>query len=297
MTIKNLVFEGGGVKGITYAGAIHELDVNGLLSDVESVAGTSAGAITAALLALDYSSKDIIDIINNLNFKSFEDGFDPLRLLTTYGLYKGDAFLNWMKEKIKHAGLPEDITFDDLYHQNKKYKTLRIFATDLYTQSIQEFSVKTTPNTIVAEAVRASMSIPIFFKSWQFSNNQPNNHLYVDGGVLLNYPLSIFDGNSNNFSETLGFYLENTSGKPIINAFGSDHITHYIKSLFDTLLQAQNIDFSVDKVSQSRTVIIDDLGISATDFSLTEQQKQDLMKEGQKATKAFIDKHNLITPV
>lgn len=297
MTIKNLVFEGGGVKGIAYAGAIHELDVNGLLSDVESVAGTSAGAITAALLALDYSSNDIIDIINNLNFKNFEDGFDPLRLLTTYGLYKGDVFLNWMKEKIKHAGLPEDITFNDLYHQNKKFKTLRIFATDLYTQSIQEFSVKTTPHTIVAEAVRASMSIPIFFKSWQFSNNQPNNHLYVDGGVLLNYPLSIFDGNSNNFNETLGFYLENTSRKPTVNAFGNDHITHYIKSLFDTLLKTQNIDFSVDKVSQSRTVIIDDLGISATDFSLSEQQKQDLMKEGQKATKAFIDKHNLITPV
>ena len=63
------------------------------------------------------------------------------------------------------------------------------------------------------------------------------------------------------------------------------------------MLKTQNIDFSVDKVSQSRTVIIDDLGISATDFSLSEQQKQDLMKEGQKATKAFIDKHNLITPV
>ena len=293
MRLKNLVFEGGGVKGIAYAGAIKVLDEHQLLAGIENVAGTSAGAITASFLSLGYSASEITEIINTLNFKNFEDGFDPLRVLTTYGLYKGDAFLNWMKEKIKAVGLPENVTFDYMANKSKTKINLRVFATDLYTQNIQEFSAALTPDTLVAEAVRASMSIPIFFKSWQFSNQQPNDHIYVDGGVLLNYPIETFDTKDAISKETLGFYLKNLSGKPTVQPFGHDHLIHYVKSLFDTLLLAQNIDFDEDKEEESRSVIINDLGISATDFGLTDAQKQALMSEGEKATLAFINKYKL----
>ena len=51
---RNLVFEGGGVKGIAYAGALKELEKKGLLTSLQRVAGTSAGAITATLLAVGY---------------------------------------------------------------------------------------------------------------------------------------------------------------------------------------------------------------------------------------------------
>jgi len=47
----NLVFEGGGIKGIAYAGALEVLEKENILSDIKRVAGTSAGAITATLLA------------------------------------------------------------------------------------------------------------------------------------------------------------------------------------------------------------------------------------------------------
>ena len=40
---KNLVFEGGGVKGIAYVGAMEVLDKEGILNNIERVAGTSAG--------------------------------------------------------------------------------------------------------------------------------------------------------------------------------------------------------------------------------------------------------------
>ena len=48
---RNLVFEGGGVKGIAYAGAIGVLERKGILKDIRRAGGASAGAITAALLA------------------------------------------------------------------------------------------------------------------------------------------------------------------------------------------------------------------------------------------------------
>lgn len=70
-TIKNLVFEGAGVRGIAYAGAIKELENNKLISQIEKVGGTSAGAITAMMLALGYSSDEIGEIISQTKLNKF----------------------------------------------------------------------------------------------------------------------------------------------------------------------------------------------------------------------------------
>lgn len=284
-TYKNLVFEGGGVKGIAYAGAIEILEKNDLLSTAENVAGTSAGAITATLVALNYNADEITKAIMNLDFKSFEDGFNPFRLFTSYGLYKGNAFLNWMKSKIRQVNLDENITFEEL-HNLGGYKGLKIFATDLYTKNIQEFSFKKTPKTIIAEAARASMSIPLFFKAWQFSNQIPNDHLFIDGGVLYNYPIDVFE----DLEDTLGFYLTNLHSKPKLTRFGKYHFAEYIKYLLETLLKSQNIAFDQDKEEQLHSVLIDDLGISATDFKLTKEMKLDLIGQGKLATKLYLKK-------
>ena len=72
--IKNLVFEGGGMRGISFAGAIGELEKQGLLKDVEKVCGTSVGAITALTLALGYTAKEMEAIISGTNPQKFNDG-------------------------------------------------------------------------------------------------------------------------------------------------------------------------------------------------------------------------------
>lgn len=70
---KNLVFEGGGVKGIAYVGALEKLDEEGILKDIERVAGTSAGAMLAVLVGLGYTAKEIGDILWEINFQNFMD--------------------------------------------------------------------------------------------------------------------------------------------------------------------------------------------------------------------------------
>ena len=60
---RNLVFEGGGVKGIAYAGAVAVLEDKEILPDIRRVAGTSAGAITAVLLALGASPQSVRRIV------------------------------------------------------------------------------------------------------------------------------------------------------------------------------------------------------------------------------------------
>lgn len=289
-TIKNLAFKGGGVLGIAYAGAIQVLEEKGVLATVERVAGTSAGAITAALVSLNYSSAEITPIVKGTNFSLFEDKKDPLRIPFTYGFYAGDALFKFIQDKITAKGLPADLTYRDM--QSRGFKDLHVFASDLNVQTIQEFSFETTPDAIVAESVRASMSIPLFFKAWKFSNGIPNNHLYVDGGLLYNYPLTAFDENGAPNSETLGFYLTDLNNVSGDNGLNFDQIEDYVKALFETLLEAQVIDFDKDPEMLARTVRLDDFGISATNFHLTDAQQQSLFDSGIKFTTEFFFAHS-----
>ena len=73
---KNLVFEGGGVKGIAYAGALQVLEAQGVLPDIRRVAGTSAGAIVASLVALGAGSSDVADVVGGTHFREFMDDYD-----------------------------------------------------------------------------------------------------------------------------------------------------------------------------------------------------------------------------
>ena len=289
--IRNLVFKGGGVLGIAYAGAIEVLEEKQILTQIQSVAGTSSGAITAALLSLKYSASDIYKIIQSTDFKMFQDGFDPLALASKYGLFKGDAFLMWMKQRITDKGLTATATFSDF--EKAGMLDLRVFAADLNIRGVKEFSVAKTPDTIVAEAIRASMAIPLFFDAWTFSNSIPDNHVYVDGGIIFNYPITTFDTEGTSNPETLGFYLEDTNGAQPDSTLGYDQLFQYVKDLLQTLTDAQAIDFENDPEEEKRTVKIDDFGISSTNFALTDDQKQQLYNSGKTATANYLTKFSV----
>jgi NTE family protein len=288
-SIENLVFKGGGVLGIAYAGAIEVLEAQNVLQGIKRVAGTSAGAITAALVSLRYTSAEITKIVNDTDFKSFEDGgiiFDALHVVNTYGFYKGDAFLNWMKTQIKNKGLDENATFKDF--ENAGCRELHVFASDLNIKDLKEFSTGATPNVPVAEAVRASMSIPLFFEAWTFSNNNPDNHIYVDGGMIYNYPLTIFDSVNTYNPNTLGLFLSNLGPSAPASNLQTGHFAEYVGSLVQTLLEAQVVNFEHDPDEEKRSVIIDNLGISPTNFKLTDDQKTALFNSGKKYTGDFL---------
>lgn len=286
----NLVLEGGGVKGIAYAGALKVLEDKNILPQIDKVAGTSAGAISAALVSMRYSAAEIETIVNNTNFASFEDHKGIFHIPSKYGLYQGEAFLDWMKKQISNKGIPEDATFADFIEKHNCLD-LRVFATDLNMHQVKEFSYKNTPTTIVAEAVRASMSIPLFFEAWQFPNGIPDNHIYVDGGTVYNYPISTFDVGNDLNEKTIGFHLDNLTGEDAPNDLGYHHLFKYVKSLFKTLLNAQVIDFEKNKAQQSQTVRINDFGISATNFKITSQEKQQLYDSGIKCATEFLENY------
>ncbi len=296
LSIENLVFKGGGVLGIAYAGAIEVIESKGMLDGIKRVAGTSAGAITAALVSLRYTSAEITNIVNQTNFKSFEDGSeigDALHFFKKYGYYEGDAFLNWMKQQIKNKGLDPNATFKDF--ADKGCRELHVFSTDLNTKGLKEFSTDKTPTVIVAEAVRASMSIPLFFEAWQFSNNNPDNHVYVDGGMIYNYPITIFDTSGTPNPNTLGLFLSNLGAAPAPSDLKTGMFIHYIESLVETMLDAQVINFEHDPDEEKRSIVIDNLGISPTNFKLSDSQKTDLYNSGKAYATQFLNAAEQVT--
>ncbi|MBQ1779971.1 MAG: patatin-like phospholipase family protein [Bacteroidales bacterium] len=192
----NLVFEGGGVKGIAYVGALEVLQEEGILQNVKRVAGTSAGAMMAVLVGLRYTADEVKEILWDLNFKKFMDSSfgivrDTKRLLEEFGWYKGDYFRNLMADLIKRKTGNGEITFNQLADMNK-FRKIYLVGANLSTGTSETFCHGDDYGGMkIADAARISMSIPLFFASVKEKGQE--NQFYVDGGLLDNYSIKTFD--------------------------------------------------------------------------------------------------------
>lgn len=207
---KNLALEGGGIRGIAYAGAFKVLEDQGVLQQIENVAGSSAGAITGLMLCIGYDSHAIDSILMSLPFQQFNDGKGGLygkykRIKKKYGIYKGDRYENWLKEMLIARTGNAELTFRELHLlklQNKNYRDLYCTGTNISKQRLEVFSFEKTPDFSVATAVRISGGIPIYFTPVALDNSlrkikkgDTTSYInyYTDGGMLCNYPISMFD--------------------------------------------------------------------------------------------------------
>ncbi|XP_078584950.1 uncharacterized protein LOC144867055 isoform X1 [Branchiostoma floridae x Branchiostoma japonicum] len=201
----NLVLEGGGAKGIAYIGAAKVLEDAGIMKNITRFGGTSAGAITAALLAIGMTSEEMMTTLSDVDlWKILMDGGKHWISWLNYASYAhnliyhkganpGNDFLEWFgkviansREVVEH-GLDGDITFLEL-HQVLKRELCIVSYNVQYARELY-FHVKTTPLMRVREAVRMSMSIPVAFEPYQ-----RGGFLHIDGGLVANYPIYCFDG-------------------------------------------------------------------------------------------------------
>lgn len=394
---RNLIFKGGAVKGIAYAGALMEIEAmyknkgKDFFKSVHRVAGTSAGAITALLIALKYSPQDIADelkkvknfsqllevdikvlkeavktmvemgekvVIQVQNFQEesrFWKTVDAAKLLlkggkTVYqnrssmgeffslsaqfskiqkflmdklnfkGFCEGEKIKEWIKKLVENKTKKKDITFKEL--KDMGFKDLYIVTTSLSPeQEIVVFNSeeKKWEDVSVVDAVRASMSIPFLFQPYEIEikdeKGEKKKHKYIDGGLLKNYHLRLFDklkyvntyiqGDEDfpRFNrETLGFslydppFLMKNDGieKKIDEVKQSQEeqkkqLYELIKEMFSVYLNAEDLlsKLEGEGSEQSRTISISNHGISTIDFNLTEPQQQELMKEGEIGVKKF----------
>lgn len=285
------IFEGGGVRGIGFIGAICCLEEKGY--EFQRVAGTSAGAIMAALLAAGYTGRELSSIMET-DFTQFLDrdalqsvpviGL-PLGLLVEKGIYQGDAIEDWMQDLLQKKGKTK---FGDVLLEGSS--RLKIIASDITKKEIMIL-----PDDLpkygfdpmefeIAKAVRMSASIPLFFKPVILKYGRSES-LIVDGGVLSNFPVWIFDTDDAPRWPTLGFRLIDSSQSNC--SAGKTDLFSYVIDILEAMIGVDQSLFLRDKDSV-RTVSIPTLGIKSTDFDLSPEESFRLYRSGYESCLQFL---------
>ncbi|MFM9978086.1 MAG: patatin-like phospholipase family protein [Sphingomonadaceae bacterium] len=240
-----LVFEGGGARGVAHVGALQAVEDSGYR--IDGVAGTSAGALVAVLVALGFEAEDIIDpedpykniittlgqtptgLLNERDWEQFQHlrnrgawaflmaalwgGVVNLataprvmgmiwRLIERSGHFSTvgiEAFVDTViRKRLKDineiAGLgreiPDRVTFAELANDWPTVIPLKIVATDVESGTLEIFTALRTPDVVVAEAVAASIAIPLVFRPAAIPSYRAGR--FADGGLVSNLPIWSF---------------------------------------------------------------------------------------------------------
>ncbi len=320
LPFENLAVEGGGIKGVAYAGALQVLEEVGLTAParIRRVSGTSAGSMAALMVALGYNAKEVQKVLLGTDFTRFEDAGDTglIRFAKDFGWFSGEVFLEWARCRVAEKTGAPDFTFRDLHEAKgpdgqRLYPDLHILTTDLDRRQSVILSYETVPCMPLALAVRMSGSLPLFFEAvkadlsrFQGDCKAPspatggNTNVFVDGGVLWNFPLEVFDqarfvredapdpDKEEVNLETLGLHLDPPGGEKPERAVHD--IPQYAKSLYETLVAVQVDQFQRTPCNIARSVRIDDLGVGTADFTISEELEKKLIRSGFDHTCSYL---------
>lgn len=324
---RNLIFEGGGVKGIAYVGAMQILHQRGLLEGIIRAGGASAGAINALIYSLGYSIREQHQILDSTDFRQFmDDSFgiirDIRRLAREYGWHRGDFVKSWIGDLVRHRLGSAEATFADLKAAGRP--DLYVIGANLTTGYSEVFSAEQHPDMPLAAAVRISMSIPLFFAAVRHG---PRSDVYVDGGVQNNYPVKLFDRlryiasdepeairrTSYYNEENARFLMERPGHSPYvynrqtlgmrldsaeeIARFRYDEppsgrpinsFTGYARALISAILKVQE-NQHLHSDDWQRTLYINTLDVATTDFSISPEKKAALIEKGITGAETYLN--------
>lgn len=319
---KNLVMEGGGVRGLAYPGALEVLEQKGVLQNIQNVAGSSAGAIAGLVVALGYSSKEIDSVLQNLKIAEFNDGkffFGKIRRIKKqYGIYKGAAFETWISNLIEHKTGNSNLTFYDLHQMHLKDNSFKDFyctGTNISKQQLEILSWKTFPEMKLKTAVHISSCIPFYFVPVAIDSqgneilskdSSSNYNYYVDGGMLCNYPISIFDSCSDGGNpmvcktlvfnqQTLGLKLERgdqikefDDGKTQIAPYDIRNMKEYSSAVMNLMMETMNRRTPDLTNEKGRTIYISYGNISGRPRKISLKEREILYTNGSDAATKFL---------
>jgi NTE family protein len=323
------VFEGGGVKGIAFAGAIAAAERDAGVQEWVNLAGTSAGSIVAALLVAGYDATGIQKLLADAKYARFADtgpgGVWVSGLFNAVARLRGAApgryFLEWMGEQLAASPLAKELgktelTFadvrrldlpprdevpdiTDVQYERAKYR-LHVIGSDITTgrmiilpDDLPDYEDETgkpfdKDSFPVVEAVRMSMSYPFLFTPVVL-HRQGRPVYVVDGGLLSNFPIWLFDG-PHPKRPTWGFRLHGGSsveeGLPYRKIPRPLWAVPLLKAMFSAATEAWDRQ-QLSRATSARTVSVPTHQVSTTDFGLTRAQADSLYAWGVNAAHDF----------
>jgi NTE family protein len=294
----DLVMEGGGVKALGLVGALSVLLEHGYVP--RRVAGTSTGAIVGALLAAGVPLNDMHIGIAGLDYHRLRDSRDwgilgPVGLLvsliTSKGVFDGRYLIQTVEKGLREAGVT---TFADLritepwadiLPPEQRYK-LVVLAADVTRGRLarlpwdyHRYSLQPDKQKVI-DAVRASMSIPFFYKPVSL-----NRHLLVDGSILSKFPIDLFDESPD--WPTFGIKLWSKPGAGERPA-RTQTTVEYAQAVLSTMLNGRDqLNFD-NSQAVSRTIYVDTENVRTTDFEVTVRQLERIYVNGRQAAQNFL---------
>lgn len=263
--IKNLVLCGGGIKGIAHIGALYALDTLKYLNKIKEFAGTSVGGLIITLYVLGYSPAELYDFIKLFDLKKLKN--ISIFNIHLFGLDVGSKFEYTIKRLIKCKGHSENITMKELY--DKTNLKITLVTVCLNTMEICHISHETFPELEVYLAIRMTTSIPFIYTPVIY-----NNRLYVDGGCMDDYPISIF---KNELSETIGLLIINSQNK--IDKI--DNLETYTLRVLECMMVG--LACKLNKGYESNTIEIHVENINFINYDINDETKDLLFIQGFKS--------------
>ena len=311
----DLVLEGGGVKGIGLVGAASVLGEHRYV--FPRVAGTSAGAIVASLIAAHQVAgrplSGLEAIMNSVEYPRFQDESflehltrpvgEIAELLLHMGIAKGEYLVEWLGNVLDDLGVR---TFADLRITEEDDPETSLppeqrYRLVVHTSDISRGSLVRLPwdyhhygqdpdAALVVDAVRASMSIPFFFRPVTV-RTPTGKSTWVDGGMLSNFPITVFDRTDGRPPRWPTWGVKLSARPASVQVDQPAHNTFDVAmSCLHTLLSGWDRYHLDDVGVTARTMFVDTDTISSIDFGISSDQQQLLFRNGRKAAASFLQR-------
>lgn len=284
----DLVLEGGGVKGLGLVGAVLHLMREGYT--FPRVAGTSAGSIVAAFLAAGATADELASIMGRLEYSRVPDRAglpgvgESLGLVRHSGAHPGNYVHGFVRDELERLGVR---TFGDLE------RTLVVTATDITRGRLvrlpwdyESFGVD-GDEQLVADAVRASISIPLFFEPVTLADRT-----LVDGGVLSNFPIAMFDRAKPRWPT---FGVKVIPDAPDANALLFPGLAlpqpppiRLLARVMTTAVLGHDQTYLEQPCVRRRAIQVDTSAVGVVEFGCGEDKRAGLVANGERAAREFL---------
>lgn len=282
---KYLALSGGGIKGLSLLGSLRLLEGLGLLSDVEEYVGSSIGGVLVTMLASGFTARDMFEISFAINPSDFVD-YNFVEMFSRLGLESGEKIVKLFRSMLMMKMSP-DVTFKE--HSEITGKMLTLTGTCLNDKRLYYFNAVRSPNMKVIDALRITISFPIFFTPVEYDGK-----LFVDGAFLAPNPAIYFKGRGGGDESGSEFdwnkllvLFSNTEQKFVESKAMLDDPALFLTNILNTF-KVSYIEENIGEFVERGRVIIFDNNSFAMDFGLTDKDKFQLYLKGARITFQFM---------
>lgn len=277
--IKKLVLSGGSIKGYAYLGVHEYLEKHNLLENLDEIIGCSIGSLFGFFIVLGYSSKELKKIfldeifsMNRLVNSKIHCLFEDL------GLDDGKRLEAFLKIFIRNKGYSEDITLKEISEKTK----INLVATTccVNNKTVEYMTNKDIPLYL---AIRMSMNVPFIFCPVKYQDK-----LYVDGGLMSNFPIKYLKDKEYNPKEVLCFMLKGTSNCQEVK-FIKDYFYSVVKL---SLNKISENDYTFAKDKGLKIIILNTETETSVSFDVPLEERIRMYELGLKTMARFFEKEN-----